>query len=73
MEEIFPDTDGLQGTVFVAQAHHHVPRVVRAAVVDEQDLVRLAHRLEYVGEPLHQLGQAIRTLVDRDDDRNLYA
>ena len=71
LAEVARQPEGPDAIVGRDELGEHVPRAVRRAVVDEDELVREAHRLERRGEPLVQRVQAGRAGVGRHDDADL--
>ena len=73
LTEVAPELDHADARVRLLDASQNLERSVRAAVVDEQDLVRTSPALERVGELAVKRLEIVRLVVDRDDDGEVRA
>ena len=70
LAEVRAQADTADARIFAVQLGDDLPGVVGAAVVDEDELVADAARLEAVAHPVRQLGQAFGLVEAGDDDRH---
>src|SRR5262245_43739130 len=68
MSEIPREIDELDARILLMHLAQHLPGIITAAVIDEDQLPRIADRIERARHALAQLGQILLLVKDRDDD-----
>src|SRR5581483_3845871 len=70
--EVARQVDDPDVRVGAVQRQHHLERIVRRAVVDEQDLVIVRHPQRGLRRPPVEFPDVGRRVVERRDDRQLH-